>query len=235
MKVEELKMYGKALEMPKQAVRKQAKIVFGLLRKEFGLLGLIPVMFGMKKHKTRINKEFPDAVNRARRMSKVMAEELLMMGSLFSAVADKRGRKFACELLTKMMQNVAHISMPALYQLPDLLKCEGDVFENFKKMNKAMFAEIDRLGTWKSNCTNETDDLLEIKVNSCANIELFEAIGCPELSSLGCDHDLAGYPLIEEAAQCDFRRKCTLAKGGDCCHFEFYRKGTAPFSADLNK
>ena len=41
MKVEELEMYGKALEMPKEALRKQTKIVFNLLRKEFGLGGII--------------------------------------------------------------------------------------------------------------------------------------------------------------------------------------------------
>ena len=235
MKVEELKMYGKALKMPKEAVRKQAKIVFNLLRKEFGVMGLVPVMLGVRKHKRRINKEFPQAINKAKSMSEVTADELLMMGSLFSAIADRKGRKYAANFLTQMIQNVAHISMPALYQLPDLIQCEGDVFENFKKMNKAMFAEIDRLGTWKSNCTNETDDLLEIKVNSCANIELFEAIGCPELRTLGCDHDLEGYPLIEEAVQCDFRRSCTLAKGGDCCHFQFYRKGTAPKTDYINQ
>jgi hypothetical protein len=28
---------------------------------------------------------------------------------------------------------------------------------------------------------------------------------------------------------------CTIAKGDDCCIFEFYRKGTAPDNAHLNK
>ena len=98
-----------------------------------------------------------------------------------------------------------------------------------------MFTTTDKMGTWKHNGFHETEDLLDFKVTTCANVELFEAIECPELNTLGCDHDLAGYPLIEEAVQCDFRRPCTLAKGGDCCHFQFYRKGTTPFSADLNK
>ena len=235
MKVEELEMYGKALEMPKEAIRKQTKIVFSLLRKEFGIGGLIGVALGIRKHTKRIKKNYPEAIAEANRISKVIGQELSMMGALFSAVADRRGRKSAMEFMTRMMQNMASVSMPALYQLPDLLKCEGDIFDNFKKMNRAMFTEIDRLGTWKNSGFHETEDLLELKVTSCANIELFEAIGCPELSTLGCDHDLAGYPLIEEAVQCDFRRTCTLAKGGDCCHFQFYRKGTAPDNAHLNK
>ena len=235
MKVEELEMYGKALEMPKEAVRKQTKIVLGLLRKEFGLGGIFGVGFNVRKHSNRIRREYPEVMEKAKSISKIIAKELVMMGALFSAVADKRGRKYASEFMTQMIQNMGVVSIPALYQLPDLLKCEGEVFDNFKKMNKAMFSEIDRLGTWKNDGFNETEDLLEIKVTSCANIELFEAIDCPELSALGCDHDLAGYPLIEEAVQCDFRRLCTLAKGDDYCHFQFYRKGTAPDNAHLNK
>ena len=78
-----------------------------------------------------------------------------------------------------------------------------------------MFSEIDRIGTWKNSGFNETEDLLEFKVTSCVNVELFEAIACPELGTLGCDHDLAGYPLIEEAVQCEFRRTCTIFRIAD--------------------
>ena len=134
-----------------------------------------------------------------------------------------------------MMENIAPVSLPGLYQLNDLVECEGDVFDNFKKINRAMFTEIDRIGTWKNSGFNETEDLLEFKVSSCANVELFEASDCPELNTLGCDHDLAGYPLIENAVQCEFRRSCNIAKGSDCCHFHFYRKGTAPDTAHINQ
>jgi hypothetical protein len=58
---------------------------------------------------------------------------------------------------------------------------------------------------------------------------------CPELAKLGCDPDLAGYPLIEDAVNMEFRRPCTLAKGDSYCNFMFYRQGTAPATAHLNK
>jgi len=235
MKVEELSMYGKALEMPKEGERKQMKVVFNLLRKEFGIIGLIKIMLGMKKHSKRITNEYPEAIDKAKSIGEVTAKELTMMGALFSAIADNRGRKYAQEYMTRMMQNIAPVSMPGIYQLSDLVKCEGDVFNNFKKFNRALFTEINRTGTWKNSGFNETEDLLEFKVTSCANVELFEAIGCPELNTIGCDHDLAGYPLIENAVQCEFRRTCTIAKGGEYCHFKFYRKGTAPDTAHLNQ
>ena len=235
MKVEELRMYGKGLDMPKEAVKKQMKIVFRLLKKEFGLFGMLGLFIGIRKHAKRIKKQYPEAVEKARTVSKVFEKELIMMGGLFSAIADKRGRKSAQDFLIDMMRKTAVTSLPAIYQLPDLVKCEGDVFDNYKKMNRALFTTIHESGTWKNDGFNETEDLLDFKVTSCINIELFEAIECPELNILGCEHDLAAYDLINGPTNSEFRRPCTLAKGGDCCHFQFYRKGTAPELVEPNK
>jgi hypothetical protein len=235
MKVEELEMYGKALEMPKEAMKKQAKIIFGLLRKEFGIFGLPGLLIRMKKHSKRITKQYPDALKQAKSISDVIEKELKTMGSLFSAIADKKGRKFAKDFMISMARNVGTVSIPAIYQVNDLVKCEGDVFDNYKKMNRALFTTTNRMGTWKHDGFHETEDLLEFKVTTCANIDLFEAIDCPELNVFGCEHDLAGFPLIEESTNSEFRRHCTLAKGGDCCHFKFYRKGTAPDTKQPNK
>ncbi len=58
---------------------------------------------------------------------------------------------------------------------------------------------------------------------------------CPEIAKLGCDHDLAGYPPIEDRVNATFRRPCTLAKGDACCDFNFYRKGFEPKGAYVNK
>lgn len=235
MKVEELSQYGKALEMPKEGMKKQEKVIFSLLRKEFGLLGFLVLTAKMKKEAKRIKQEFPDEVARAKSIGKDMDKQLVTMASLFFAIANKRGRKFAKSFMQGMMKKVASVSMPAIYQLNELVKCDGDVFENYKKFNRAMFTEIDRIGTWKNSGFSETNDLLEFKVTSCINVELCKAFGCPEIGGLGCVHDLAGYPLIEEAVQSEFRRQTTIENGDDYCHFQFYRKGTAPDNAHLNK
>lgn len=235
MKVEELAMFGKALEMPKEGLKAQQKVVFNLLKKEFGLFGMISLMININKQVKRIKNEFPEAIQTAKDIGKDMDKQAFMMGGLFYAIANKRGRKYAKIFMTNLIQKVAPVSMPAIYQLSDLVKCEGDVFDNYKKFNRAMFTEIDRIGTWKNSGFNETEDLLELKVTSCINVDLFNAIGCSELIAMGCDHDLAGYPLIEEATNSEFRRPCTLAKGGEYCHFKFYRKGFAPKEEFENK
>ena len=126
-------------------------------------------------------------------------------------------------------------SMPGIYQVDELVSCDGDVFENFKQFNVAMFEAMNREGTWKTEAVEDGGDRLRIRVVSCANVDLFSEAACPELGALGCDHDLAGYPVILDRVGAEFRRPCTLAKGGDFCDFNFYRKGTAPPTEHLNR
>jgi hypothetical protein len=222
MKVEELSQYGKGLEMPKEGLKKQGKVMFRLLIKEFGIIGFIGLLFQMNKEAKRLKNEFPDVMKYAKTMGDDMDKQSCTIGGLFFAVAKKKGKKYATEFMTIIIQKIAPVSLPAIYQLDELVKCDGDVFTNYKKFNRAIFEEVNRTGVWKNDGFTETENLLELKVTNCANIEIFEALGCPELSTMGCDHDLAGYPLIEDAVQSGFRRPCTLAKGGDCCHFKFY-------------
>jgi hypothetical protein len=64
---------------------------------------------------------------------------------------------------------------------------------------------------------------------------LATAFGADELGKSGCDHDCFSYPLIEDRVNAVFRRPQTLAKGGTCCDFNFYRKGTEPKGPYENK
>lgn len=154
---------------------------------------------------------------------------------MFLALAKRLGRENAYEFFkTNVMNEIAKTSMALLYQLNDLKKCEGDVFENFKKMNIAMFERTTKDGTWLMESYQDERDKLTIKITTCTNVELFNELNVPELGKFGCDHDLAGYPIIEKDVDCEFRRLCTIANGDDHCLFEFYRRGTAPDNAHLN-
>jgi len=61
------------------------------------------------------------------------------------------------------------------------------------------------------------------------------ALECPEVGMLGCDHDVAGYPCIEDKVNSEFRRHRTIAKGDDVCDFMFFKKGKCSFDASKNK
>ncbi len=235
MRVEDLSQFGKPLGMPKKAQRKMLGIVLTALREKFGPLGMVPFFIKLLAEQRRIRKGHPDLVAKAAEIGPEVAKNLVLLPSLFNVTARRDGREQAYEFVKDIFQRVAAHSMPAIYQIDELVQCEGDSFENFKRFNVAMFEAMDRVGSWKTDAIVDEDDRLRIKLASCANVELFSAIGCPELGKLGCDHDLAGYPLILDRVDAEFRRPCTLAKGDDFCDFNFYRKGTAPPTAHLNR
>lgn len=236
MKVEELERYGAPLEMPKEAVREQNKIMLRALKKEFGLFGMLGIIKETLFNNFKLRKQYPEAQKEIAEINKTLEKELFVFSGLFLAIAKRLGREEAYEFFrTKILNDMGKISIPGIYQLNDLVKCEGDVFDNFKKMNIALFERTTKDKTWHMDSYIDEPDKLTIKVTTCANIEFFEKLGVPELGKIGCDHDLAGYPVIEEDVQCEFRRLCTIAKGDDHCLFEFYRKGTAPNNAHLNK
>jgi hypothetical protein len=235
MRLEELGRYGKPLEFPKEVQGRQLRIVFSAMRRKFGLLGLVPFLIRVLVDQRRIRRSHPELVAEAGKIGAAVETEFVLLTALFRVAAEMRGREAAYRFLRDIFQAVALHSMPAIYQVDELVACDGDAFDNFKRFNVAMFEAMNEVGTWTTESMEDQGDRLRIKVTSCANVALFSAIGCPELGKLGCDHDLAGYPVILDRVNAEFRRPCTLAKGDGFCDFNFYRKGTAPPTEHLNK
>ncbi len=235
MKVEELEKYGAALEMPKEALKEQSKIMFKALYRKFGFWGMLGVFRDMFFLRGKLKKEHPKTRIKALAIGESLEKELFLFSAMYLALSKRLGRENAYEFFkTKVMNEIAKTSMGLLYQVDDLMKCDGEVFENFKKMNIALFERTTKDGTWLMENYQDENDKLTIRITTCTNVELFNELNVPELGKFGCDHDIAGYPLISEDVQCDFRRLCTIANGVGHCLFEFYRKGTAPNNAYLN-
>ena len=232
--VEQLERYGVSLnDMPKDAFKGQGKIVFAAFRKKFGLIGLLPFALHVLGERRRLLKRYAKESADLRKLTPKGAKEIAMLIPMFNVIARKESREKAYEFVKEIFQRVALQSMPAIYQLEDLLRCEGDVFDNFKKFNIAMFKAGDR--DYHVQTIEEGDNHLRIIVDRCLNVDAGRMLGCPEISRLGCDHDLAGYPPIEDKINMEFRRPTSLAKGDSCCEFNFYRKGFAPAGAYVNK
>jgi hypothetical protein len=205
------------------------------LRKNFGIWGMFGIFLDIYFIQRKLKKQHPDTRKKAAAMGTIVEKELFAFSGMFLALARRLGRENAYEFIkTKVLSEMAATSMALLYQLDDLKKCEGDIFDNFKKMNVALFERTTKDGTWIMDNYKDEKDKLTIKVVTCSNVDLFNELNVPELGKFGCDHDLAGYPAIEKEVNCEFRRLCTLANGDDHCLFEFYRQGTAPNNAHLN-
>ena len=235
MRVNDLSQYGKPLTFPKEVQGRQIGIVFRAIREEFGIMGVLPFLARVVREQRALRRQHPNVIDEARKLGPEVAREMVMLTALFNVAAARLGRGPAYDFLRRLFQRIAVFTMPAIYQIDELVACEGDVFDNFKDFNQAMFEAMDREGTWKSDSIVDEPDRLRIKVVSCANVDLFTAIGAPELAKLGCDHDLAGYPVILDRVDAEFRRPCTLAKGGTYCDFNFYRRGSAPPTEAANR
>ncbi|MBT8081132.1 MAG: L-2-amino-thiazoline-4-carboxylic acid hydrolase [Gammaproteobacteria bacterium] len=234
-RVEDLENYGASLEMPKGAVKAQFRIMLKALRKKFGLWRMPGVFLDAYLIQRRLRGDFPETRRRAAEIGKIIEKELFTLSGLYLALAKRLGRKEAYEFLKhEVIYELALTSMPLLYQVPELKRCDGDVFENFKKMNIALFERTTEDGTWLMEGYEDEPDKLTIKITTCTNVELFNELNVPELGRFGCDHDVAGFAAIEPDVNCEFRRFRTIANGDDHCLFEFYRRGTAPDNAHLN-
>ncbi|NNL19082.1 MAG: L-2-amino-thiazoline-4-carboxylic acid hydrolase [Boseongicola sp.] len=234
-RVEDLEMYGASLEMPKEAVKAQFKITLKALRKKFGIWGMLGVFLDAYSVQRGLRRDFPETRRRAAEISKIIEKELFALSGIYLALAKRLGRKEAYEFLKfEVIYKLALTSMPLLYQVRELKTCDGDVFENFKKMNIALFERTTEDGTWLMESYKNEPDKLTIEIATCANVELFNELNVPELGRFGCDHDVAGFSAIEKDVNCEFRRFRTIANGDDHCLFEFFRRGTAPDNAHLN-
>ena len=132
MKVEELDKFGAKLEMPKEAVKEQDKIIFRALRERFGMWGMIGIFKDTFTNQHRSKKEYPETRRKAAAISEVIEKELFLFSGIFLALAKLLGREEAYEFFKKKMMNeIAKTSMVSLYQVDDMKKCEGDIFENF--------------------------------------------------------------------------------------------------------
>ena len=236
MKVKELSQYGKTLTtIPKKVMKKQLGIMIRDIRKKFGLLGIVPFFIKVLQEQRTLKKSYPEACREALKISKDTAKEVTMLIALFNVIARKESREDAYEFVKGIFQKIAVNSMPAFYQIDDLVQCEGDPFENFMKFNAAWFKAMQEAGTYDVETNMIDGDEQTIVISRCANVVLGQAFDCPEIAKLGCDHDLAGYPVILDRVNAEFRRPHAIAKGDEYCDFHFYRKGTAPDTEHLNK
>ncbi len=107
-----------------------------------------------------------------------------------------------------------------------------DPFEAFKEYNLGMLGN-DPLYPIDEFVDN--GDHFRFKIQKCIQNDISKAFEIDEMAEVGCDHDCFAYPLIEDRVQAVFRRPETCAKGGRCCDFNFYRKGTEPKGPYENK
>lgn len=235
MKVDELPTYQKTFDyMPPKAVLAQVKVIFSELIKKFGIFGTIGFLRQVIKKQKQLKEKYGDDVNK--RFADVPAiEELYVMGAMYLVIAESEGQEKAYnEFIKGIMQKIGPISHESLYSFQALKKVDGDIFTNFRKLNRALFENGAKKNLYGVEEIRDSQNLQYIRVTKCLNIEATSAIECPALAKMGCDIDIAGYApnALGNKVDLDFRRPRTLANGDEACEFYYYRAGYAP--EDMN-
>ncbi len=233
-KVRKLPNYGVPIRgFPPEISRPLNKIIWKNLRSHFSFWESVIVLYKTWRRGKKTLKEHPAATKMLNDYGDQATKEFPMFFGMFLVVADKFGdrRQAYDKVIKPLMQDLAVISMPVLYEVDKLEKME-DPFEAFKEYNVGLLGN-DPLYPIDEFVDN--GDHFRFRVQSCIQYNLAKAFGVDELGEVGCDHDCFAYPLIEDRVNTVFRRPQTLAKGGTCCDFNFYRKGTEPKGPYENK
>ncbi len=233
-KVRELPNYGVHIRgFPPEISKPLNKLIWKNLRSHFGIWESVTILFQTWLSGRKILKKYPETTKMLNDYGAQARKEFPMFAGMFLVVADKFGnRRQAYDTVIKpLMQDLAVISMPVLYEVDKLEKFE-DPYVAFKEYNVGLLGS-DPLFPIDEFVDN--GDHFRFRVQSCIQNNLAIGFGVDELGEVGCDHDCFAYPLIEDRVNTVFRRPQTLAKGGTCCDFNFYRKGTEPKGPYENK
>ncbi len=232
--VRNLPNYGVHIRgFPPEISKPLNKMIWKNLRSHFSFRESGMVLYKSWRWGKKGLKEYPDATQMLNDYGKQASKEFPLFLGMFLILADKLGnrRQAYDKVIKPLMQDLAVISMPVLYEVDKLEKME-DPFEAFKQYNLGLLGD-DPLYPIDEFVDN--GDHFRFRVQSCIQYNLATAFGADELGESGCDHDCFSYPLIEDRVNAVFRRPQTLAKGGTCCDFNFYRKGTEPKGSYENK
>lgn len=230
LKVEDLEQYGKNfLSYPEGSQKKIPGIFISLLKEHFGVLGMIWFFIRVLFAQGGVKREYSEKLKALEAIDKKsvgMITLFISMNKITDDIEAKTGRKH--DIMGEFIVRMAKINMPLLYEVHNINKCEGDLFENFKKLNLSMFQTSAESGVCGIKEVIQDRDKQIIIIDSCDGCKYAEKIGWPEFAAYGCEHDLAGFPEVEKDLGMEFQRYKTIAKGDDICDFHFYRQGTAP-------
>lgn len=196
---------------------------------ELGLLRLLSFCLLLPWNVWHAQQRFSEGVQlMGQKFGWLPKAQWLLLLVIYQDIEARHGKAPAYRLAKDAIQACSLFMMPEFYQSDHLARFE-DPFEAFWAYHKAMFAGD---GNYPNEMVEE-GDLRMMIVRDCRNCQIAR-LTVPELATLGCDHDISGYPAIEATTHMQFRRPKTLAKDDEPCRFMFYRAGTAPPGAYEN-
>ncbi len=230
--VEDLPVFGTAFDhMPRRGQLLLARSMLSGLVARCGVLGALGVLGRALARRSRLERSLGDSL-RAEfpNVPRSALGELLLFAALYEVLTDAHDRETAYEIILDLFRPIGPGVHAALYDIDRLLEIGGDPYANFCALNRSFFESSAAKGLYEIEEIRETRDLQYVKLTTCLNVDVFSAIGYPELARIACVMDIAGYGPegLAPRVGLDFRRPKTIMRGDDACEFYYYRAGAAP-------
>ena len=228
MKVEELKNYGKPMsqvifspEAEKQA-KQMMKVIRSELRKELGLLGIIRLLFNMRKEIRFAKKSDWSALKEHGLVNERFLESLIQQAAAMRALANMVGMDKAAEIYRRLIDKIGYeVSVPLFPSVDEFTAC-GNAFEAFKEYAKAMVIADQREGIHEVDIIEDDSKTFAYNVKYCAWNEVAKRIGVSELCYAGrCYGDEVFFNKVMPQIGVQYKRTGTLTLGNPVCDVRF--------------
>lgn len=194
MKVENLPSYKIAFDhMPLKAVILQVFVTLRELRRRFGMFGSMRFVVRLVRKKRDLVEKYGEIVRE--RFTGVPASgiaELYTMAAMYFLLAESEGEEYAYKFIEAIFHEIGPTAHASLYDVERLKECEGEIFPNFCKLNRAIFENSAGKGFYRIGEVRDRENLQYVRLTKCLNVDAFSTLGCPELARLGCEIDRAG-------------------------------------------
>jgi len=228
MRVEELKNYGKPLsqvifstEAEKQA-KQMMKVIRTELRKELGLLGVVGLLFIMRRETKLAKKADWSSLRGHGLVDERFLESIIRQAAAMKALANMVGTDKASEIYRRLIDKIGYeVSVPLFPSVDEFTAC-GNAFEAFKEYAKAMVIADKREGIHEVDIIEDDSKTFAYNVNYCVWNEVAKRIGVSELCYAGrCYGDEVFFNKVMPQIGVQYKRTGTLTLGNPVCDVRF--------------
>lgn len=227
MNVENLKNYGKShanMTLDPEKLKQMRKIIFSDMRKELGLIGMMKLMWKLRKANSHAENldwlRLRENGLTDRKFLRRVVQRIVLMKTLSEMVGNEKAER----IFRNVMDKVAYDLMTSMTPTVEELKACGDVLECFKKYFGGFYEANERCGASKHELVEDTNDVFAFNITYCAWHEVAKELGNPYLCYPSvCYGDEVFFPKACAEAGFRFERNGTLATGARVCDFRFER------------
>lgn len=164
----------------------------------------------------RLEKLIQEIKNKSETQTKCLKETILPRIAIYQVLSEnEKYSKHALNLIEKYLCDVVAVSQHETYVKLQKFPCFYGIFK------KGMIYNVTKKDLWEADITPKEKGSFGVNIKKCLWYDACKENGCPEICKFFCECDDIIYVGLRKM---EFKRTKTLARGGDCCDFRYYKK-----------